>query len=151
MYHQLASVCNTVLVTIPVLDHLPPTWPAALQVLHSQPMGSLLSCIIAAVGFRAPSYQLPDWRLCVCCLPAAAARLLLFLQNGCNGVGDAVEDTPFCAGPTEGCPANKDTCPQPGTDPTRNFMDYSDDSCMRSFSAGQHQRVEQMWKQYRMV
>lgn len=72
-------------------------------------------------------------------------------QNGCSGVGDAVEDTPFCAAPTEGCPASKDTCPQPGNDPVRNFMDYSDDSCMRSFSSGQHQRVEQMWKQYRMV
>lgn len=72
-------------------------------------------------------------------------------QNGCNGVGDAVEDTPFCASPTEGCPSNKDTCPQPGNDPVRNFMDYSDDSCMRAFTPGQHQRVEQMLKQYRAV
>jgi len=72
-------------------------------------------------------------------------------QNGCNGAGDAVEDTPFCAAPTEGCPSNKDTCPQPGTDPVRNFLDYSDDSCMRSFTPGQFQRIEQMWKQYRMT
>jgi hypothetical protein len=82
----------------------------------------------------------------------AACRLGLYhtFQNGCSGGGDAVEDTPFCAAPTEGCPATKDTCPQPGTDPVRNFMDYSDDSCMRAFTPGQHQRVENMWKQYRM-
>jgi hypothetical protein len=30
-------------------------------------------------------------------------------------------------------------------------MDYSDDSCMRAFTAGQHGRVEQMWKQYRLM
>lgn len=72
-------------------------------------------------------------------------------QNGCSGGGDAVEDTPFCASPTEGCPATKDTCPQPGTDPVRNFMDYSNDDCMRSLTPGQHQRIENMWKQYRMV
>lgn len=72
-------------------------------------------------------------------------------QNACGGAGDAVEDTPFTASPSEGCPVHRDTCPQPGEDPVRNFMDYSDDSCMRSFTAGQHQRVEQMWKQYRLV
>lgn len=72
-------------------------------------------------------------------------------QNGCNGNGDAVQDTPFCASPSEGCPVHRDTCPQPGEDPVRNFMDYSDDSCMRAFSIGQHRRVEQMWKQYRLV
>jgi hypothetical protein len=32
-----------------------------------------------------------------------------------------------------------------------SFMDYSDDSCMRAFTAGQHGRVEQMWKQYRLM
>eukprot|EP00879_Flechtneria_rotunda_P019854 GHRR01020868.1.p1 GENE.GHRR01020868.1~~GHRR01020868.1.p1 ORF type:complete len:317 (+),score=61.67 GHRR01020868.1:428-1378(+) len=72
-------------------------------------------------------------------------------QNGCNGNGDMVQDTPFCASPSEGCPAHRDTCPQLGADPVRNFMDYSDDSCMRAFSVGQHQRVEQVWKQYRLV
>lgn len=72
-------------------------------------------------------------------------------QSGCGGSGDAVDDTPACAGPSEGCPTDKDTCPQPGSDPVRNFMDYSDDLCMRAFSAGQHQRVEQMWKQYRLA
>jgi hypothetical protein len=72
-------------------------------------------------------------------------------QNGCNGNGDAVADTPYTASPSEGCPVHRDTCPQPGEDPVRNFMDYSDDSCMRAFSVGQHQRVEQVWKQYRLV
>eukprot|EP00882_Tetradesmus_deserticola_P000657 GHRQ01000718.1.p1 GENE.GHRQ01000718.1~~GHRQ01000718.1.p1 ORF type:complete len:319 (+),score=138.52 GHRQ01000718.1:277-1233(+) len=72
-------------------------------------------------------------------------------QNGCSGNGDAVQDTPFCASPSEGCPVHRDTCPQPGQDPVRNFMDYSDDSCMRAFSKGQHGRVEQMWKQYRLM
>lgn len=85
------------------------------------------------------------------CCAVRCCACLLAKQNGCNGVGDAVEDTPFCASPTEGCPTNKDTCPQPGLDPVRNFMDYSDDSCMRSFTPGQHQRVDQMWRQYRLA
>lgn len=104
------------------------------------------------------------WRLSLhCCLRCAASLACCLLlmptraglyhtfQNGCAGAGDAVEDTPYSAGPSEGCPVHRDTCPQPGEDPVRNFMDYSDDSCMRSFSVGQHQRVEQMWKQYRLV
>jgi hypothetical protein len=81
------------------------------------------------------------------CLPCVA----LCLQNACSGVGDAVQDTPFCASPTQGCPAHKDTCPQPGEDPVSNYMDYSDDSCQRQLTSGQHQRIEQMWKQYRLV
>jgi len=55
-------------------------------------------------------------------------------QNGCTGAGDSVEDTPFVATPTEGCPKARDTCSQPGGDPVANPMDYTDDACMEGFS-----------------
>ncbi len=60
-----------------------------------------------------------------------------------------VNDTPFSASPTDGCPAARDTCSEPGPDPIHNYMDYSDDSCMHAFSVLQHQRMEGQFVQYR--
>ena len=46
----------------------------------------------------------------------------------CKGPGDYIADTPCEAIPTNGCPENKDKCPdQPRNDPIHDFMDYSDD------------------------
>ncbi|SEM19191.1 zinc metalloprotease [Nonomuraea pusilla] len=70
-------------------------------------------------------------------------------ENGCREPGDGIDDTPPEAKPSEGCPVDKDTCPQQGRDPSRNFMDYANDTCMSEFSAGQALRMREMWAVYR--
>ncbi|CAE6484900.1 unnamed protein product [Rhizoctonia solani] len=76
-------------------------------------------------------------------------------QGGCTGSGDFVSDTPAqsdgTGGPTSGCPAGKDTCPGGGVDPIHNYMDYSDDSCMTEFTAGQATRLKSQMSTYRGV
>src|SRR5580765_7168043 len=69
--------------------------------------------------------------------------------RGCNGRGDYVDDTPYEATPTSGCPEGKDTCPAPGTDPIHNYMDYSYDQCYTEFTAGQAARMQDAWLTFR--
>ncbi|KAF8918894.1 hypothetical protein CPB85DRAFT_1373575 [Mucidula mucida] len=71
-------------------------------------------------------------------------------QDGCSG-GDEVDDTPAEASPTSGCPSSKDTCSAAGVDPIHNFMDYSYDSCMTEFTAGQAERLQDQIRTYRGV
>jgi len=69
-------------------------------------------------------------------------------QGGCNG-GDTVADTPaesspsFYCQPTDSCPGKK------GKDPIHNYMDYGDNACMNTFTAGQRARMGRWTKWYR--
>ncbi len=70
------------------------------------------------------------------------------MPNGCDGNGDEVADTPFEAEPAYECKP-RDSCPQAGMDPIKNFMDYTDDNCRKKFSIGQKIRMLDMTLYYR--
>ena len=73
-------------------------------------------------------------------------------QGGCRGNGDFVSDTPAVRSPNYGCPVGTDSCRKdPGDDDVFNYMDYTDDSCMFQFSAGQVFRTWEQSQAFRAV
>ena len=72
-------------------------------------------------------------------------------QDGCDAPGDYLEDTPYEAGPTFNCPIDQPSaCPgETRFNPVENYMDYTDDACMKHFTPQQLQRVRDMVGYYR--
>lgn len=75
-------------------------------------------------------------------------------EDGCGkndtSSGDRIADTPSEKNSSNGCPVGRDSCGnQPGLDPIRNYMDFTDDSCMDSFTSGQDARMDLQFSTYR--
>jgi hypothetical protein len=76
-------------------------------------------------------------------------------QGGCAEPGDEVSDTPAAKEANEG-PACEDdpptdSCPDnQGPDMVTNYMDYSDDRCLTTFTRGQIERMLAAYQQMRV-
>lgn len=83
-------------------------------------------------------------------------------QDGCEGgtsancasQGDQVCDTPPVSESSTGCAVGKNSCTNDVpdlNDMVRNYMDYSDGSCLNTYTTGQKARIYSMLPQYRNI
>jgi Pregnancy-associated plasma protein-A len=72
-------------------------------------------------------------------------------QGGCTAPGDDIADTAPEENAATGCPVHQPSaCPgEPGFNPVENYMDYTDDACMKQFTPMQYQRMKDMVGYYR--
>ncbi len=79
------------------------------------------------------------------------AGLYHTFQGGCEAPGDDIVDTAYEQNAATGCPLRQPSaCPgETRFDPVENYMDYSDDSCMKQFTPLQYQRIKDMVGYYR--
>ncbi len=62
--------------------------------------------------------------------------------DGPCGIDDFCQDTPRQSFSSVGCPSGVDSCPsEPGVDMYENYMDYSNDACMNTFTEDQVDRM----------
>lgn len=74
------------------------------------------------------------------------------LSTNCSVQGDQVCDTPPVASSSSGCNVGQNSCNNDSPDlpdMVRNYMDYSDGTCMNTFTAGQKNRVYGFLPAYR--
>jgi hypothetical protein len=64
--------------------------------------------------------------------------------DGDCSVDDFCGDTPNASEPSYGCPVNKTSCGS--LDMVENYMDYTDDICMNSFTPDQAERMHTVLK-----
>jgi len=68
----------------------------------------------------------------------------------CNGAGDYIADTPIAKVAAYGCPIELDSCPfSSGKDSITNYLNYSDDCCMNTFTYGQSKRIHDIYAKFR--
>ncbi|MQP24435.1 T9SS type A sorting domain-containing protein [Flavobacterium sp. LMO8] len=62
--------------------------------------------------------------------------------DGNCAVDDFCADTPAAAAANYGCPTGTNSCPAAGNDMIQNYMDYTDDACMDTFTNDQKTRMQ---------
>lgn len=73
-------------------------------------------------------------------------------EGGCSYPNDYIADTPpeeIRTSSIRGCPQRTDTCPEPGKDSVRNYMNYYDDPCSNEFTPEQIQFMKEVTAAFR--